>query len=207
PLCRERQRYGTWNSGRRMRAGFREIPPSRQLEHACQGWHRAGSCHCERDCRDAWRAHLGRVNDGSGLDVPHRVARARPNRRGCSMSKRILVVEDQEDLRAILRDFLSASGCTAIEAVDSAESVAKEGLEHPDLVLMDIQLPVLDTRRARSRLCPRLADPYRSLRPHSRAALRLHRPQLAFLNASPLGLKKFFPLGNVVCPYRTGGAG
>jgi hypothetical protein len=31
------------------------------------------------------------------------------------MSKRILVVEDQEDLRAILRDFLSASGYTVIE--------------------------------------------------------------------------------------------
>ena len=40
------------------------------------------------------------------------------------MSKRILVVEDQEDLRAILRDFLSASGYTVIEAVDGAEGVA-----------------------------------------------------------------------------------
>jgi two-component system, cell cycle response regulator DivK len=60
------------------------------------------------------------------------------------MSKRILVVEDQEDLRAILRDFLSASGYTVIEAVDGAESVAKAAAERPDLVLMDIQLPVLD---------------------------------------------------------------
>ena len=41
------------------------------------------------------------------------------------MSKRILVVEDQEDLRAILRDFLSASGYTVIEAIDGAEGVAK----------------------------------------------------------------------------------
>ena len=60
------------------------------------------------------------------------------------MSKRILVVEDQEDLRAILRDFLSACGYTVIEAVDGAESVVKAASEHPDLVLMDIQLPVLD---------------------------------------------------------------
>ena len=45
------------------------------------------------------------------------------------MSKRILVVEDQEDLRAILRDFLSASGYTVIEAVDGAESVSKAGSE------------------------------------------------------------------------------
>jgi two-component system cell cycle response regulator DivK len=71
------------------------------------------------------------------------------------MSKRILVVEDQEDLRAILRDFLSASGYTVIEAVDGAESVAKAASERPDLVLMDIQLPVLDGwRRGRSRRCP-----------------------------------------------------
>src|SRR5215470_1430085 len=60
------------------------------------------------------------------------------------MSKRILVVEDQEDLRAILRDFLSASGYTVIQAVDGAESVAKAASQRPDLVLMDIQPPVLD---------------------------------------------------------------
>jgi CheY-like chemotaxis protein len=54
------------------------------------------------------------------------------------MSKRILVVEDGEDLRAILRDFISASSYTVIEAVDGAESVAKVASERPDLVLMDI---------------------------------------------------------------------
>jgi two-component system cell cycle response regulator DivK len=58
--------------------------------------------------------------------------------------KRILVVEDQEDLRAILRDFLTATGYAVIEAVDGVEAVAKARLVSPDLVLMDIQLPVLD---------------------------------------------------------------
>jgi len=58
--------------------------------------------------------------------------------------KRILVVEDQGDLRAILRDFLTASGYTVIEAVDGVEAVAKARSESPDLILMDIQLPVLD---------------------------------------------------------------
>ena len=41
------------------------------------------------------------------------------------MTKRILVVEDQEDLRAILRDILTATGYTVIEAVDGVEGVAK----------------------------------------------------------------------------------
>jgi len=72
------------------------------------------------------------------------------------VSKRIFVVEDQEDLHAFLRDFLSASGYTVIEAVDGGDSVAKAASEHPDLVLMDIPLPVLDgydTQRAKSRRC------------------------------------------------------
>jgi two-component system, cell cycle response regulator DivK len=60
------------------------------------------------------------------------------------MTKRILVIEDQEDLRAILRDLLTASGYTVIEAVDGVEGVAKARSESPDLILMDIQLPALD---------------------------------------------------------------
>ena len=60
------------------------------------------------------------------------------------MSKRILVVEDQEDLRAILSDYLTASGYEVIEAVDGGEGVAKAKAERPDLVLMDIQMPILD---------------------------------------------------------------
>jgi two-component system, cell cycle response regulator DivK len=60
------------------------------------------------------------------------------------MMKTILVVEDQEDLRAILRDLLSASGYEVIEAADGAEAVAKAEVQQPDLILMDIQLPVVD---------------------------------------------------------------
>ena len=60
------------------------------------------------------------------------------------MSKRILIVEDQEDLRAILRDLLTASGYETIEAVDGGDGVATAKSAKPDLVLMDIQLPVLD---------------------------------------------------------------
>jgi DNA-binding response OmpR family regulator len=39
------------------------------------------------------------------------------------VTKRILVVEDQQDLRAILRDLLTASGYDIIEAVDGCEGV------------------------------------------------------------------------------------
>jgi two-component system, cell cycle response regulator DivK len=60
------------------------------------------------------------------------------------MTKRILVVEDQEDLRGVLRTLLTGSGYEMIEAADGQAGVAKARAERPDLVLMDIQMPVLD---------------------------------------------------------------
>jgi two-component system, cell cycle response regulator DivK len=60
------------------------------------------------------------------------------------MTKRILVVEDQEDLRGVLRDLLTGSGYAVSEAADGRDGVAKALSERPDLILMDIQLPGLD---------------------------------------------------------------
>jgi two-component system, cell cycle response regulator DivK len=60
------------------------------------------------------------------------------------MTKRILVVEDQEDLRGILRDLLGGSGYGVVEAVNGQDGVEKARSERPDLILMDIQLPILD---------------------------------------------------------------
>ena len=60
------------------------------------------------------------------------------------MSKRILIVEDQEDNRKILRDLLTSAGYEPIEAATGEEGVSLAGTERPDLILMDIQLPGLD---------------------------------------------------------------
>ena len=60
------------------------------------------------------------------------------------MTKCILVVEDQEDLRGVLRDLLTGSGYEVAEAADGWDGVAKAKSERPDLILMDIQLPILD---------------------------------------------------------------
>jgi two-component system cell cycle response regulator DivK len=60
------------------------------------------------------------------------------------MTKRILVVEDQEDLRGVLRDLFTSSGYTVIEAVDGAAGVAMAKSDRPDIILMDIQMPIID---------------------------------------------------------------
>ena len=60
------------------------------------------------------------------------------------MSKLILVVEDQEDNRRIMRDLLTSAGYEVIEAVTGQEGVTAAETYRPDLILMDIQLPGLD---------------------------------------------------------------
>ena len=60
------------------------------------------------------------------------------------MMKRILVIDDHEDNRKILNDLLASAGYEIVEAVTGREGVAMARLHHPDLILMDIQLPEMD---------------------------------------------------------------
>jgi len=68
------------------------------------------------------------------------------------MSQRILVIEDQEDNRNILRDLLTSAGYEVIEAMNGQTGVEIAETECPDLILMDIQLPVLDGYEATRRI-------------------------------------------------------
>ena len=72
------------------------------------------------------------------------------------MSKRILMVEDTEDNRQILRDLFAVTDYELIEAADGAAGLEMARTHRPDLILMDIQLPVLDGYETTRRL---KADP------------------------------------------------
>ena len=56
----------------------------------------------------------------------------------------ILIAEDGDDLRSMLKQFLEANGYRVLEAVDGREAVAVALGERPDLVLMDLGLPGTD---------------------------------------------------------------
>ena len=68
------------------------------------------------------------------------------------MNKVILVVEDQEDNRRIIRDLLTSASFEVIEAVTAKAGVSSAETHHPDLILMDIQLPDFDGYEATRRI-------------------------------------------------------
>jgi two-component system cell cycle response regulator DivK len=60
------------------------------------------------------------------------------------MNKTVLIVEDQEDNRRIMRDLLTSGGFRVVEATTGIEGVAAAESHRPDLILMDVQLPGID---------------------------------------------------------------
>jgi two-component system KDP operon response regulator KdpE len=59
-------------------------------------------------------------------------------------SATILVVDDEPQIRRVMRATLTSQGYTIVEARDGQEALAKLRTEHPDLVLLDVNMPVMD---------------------------------------------------------------
>jgi two-component system cell cycle response regulator DivK len=68
------------------------------------------------------------------------------------MKQVILVIEDQEDNRRIMRDLLTSAGYEIIEATTGEDGVVAAETHRPNLILMDIQLPDFDGYEATRRI-------------------------------------------------------
>ncbi len=60
------------------------------------------------------------------------------------MHQKILIVEDNDRNRELVKDILTLRGYEVLEAKDGVEGVAMAGKHRPDLIIMDIQMPVMD---------------------------------------------------------------
>ncbi len=60
------------------------------------------------------------------------------------VAKVILIMEDEPKNTTLLRDLLQVSGYSTIEATDGKQGVELAKAKKPDLVLMDVQMPVMD---------------------------------------------------------------
>ena len=60
----------------------------------------------------------------------------------------ILVVDDEPQIRRVMRTTLTMQGYSVIEARDGAEALEKLRSERPDLILLDMNMPVLDGLQA-----------------------------------------------------------
>ena len=66
--------------------------------------------------------------------------------------RRILIVDDQKDMRALLRDLLVAEGYLLKEAENGEEALVQFEAWGPDLVLMDMRMPVMNGHEAIKRI-------------------------------------------------------
>ena len=99
---------------------------------------------------------MGGVGIGRRLDFFIHATNFQREKDAAIMNRCILVVEDQEDNRRILRDLLTSSGYKLVEAEDGAQALTMAERQRPALILMDVQIPVFDGYEVTRRL---KADP------------------------------------------------
>ena len=73
---------------------------------------------------------------------------------------KILIVDDQVSNRMIAKYFVESEGHTSIEAVDGRDAIEKFRFHSPDLVLMDILMPIMDGYESASAIKSLVGDVY-----------------------------------------------
>jgi DNA-binding response OmpR family regulator len=60
------------------------------------------------------------------------------------MAKKILIADDEEDVKCVLQMFLESKGYRVCTAYDGLDAIDQTRREKPDLILLDIMMPLLD---------------------------------------------------------------
>lgn len=60
------------------------------------------------------------------------------------MAKKILLADDEEDVKTVLRMFLETKGYAVCTAFDGLDAIDQARNEKPDLILLDIMMPLID---------------------------------------------------------------
>lgn len=75
------------------------------------------------------------------------------------MTGKVLVVEDEADIREAMAEAIAEDGFTVSTAENGQEGLEKALAEHPDLILLDLKMPIMDGQQVLEKL---RADPWGS---------------------------------------------
>ena len=67
-------------------------------------------------------------------------------KQGIGQGRRVLVVDDEESVRELIKLYLSKEGFEVVQAGDGKEALRVNGEQHPDLIILDLMLPGMDGR-------------------------------------------------------------
>ena len=87
--------------------------------------------------REALEAALGAAVKTTSNEEPRAEPRA-------AVHGHVLIVEDEAINAAVAEGYLAALGCTSVWVADGAAAVARNAVEHFDMILMDLNMPELD---------------------------------------------------------------
>lgn len=60
------------------------------------------------------------------------------------MAKKILIADDEEDVKIVVQLFLESKGYEIVTAFDGLDALERAKEEKPDLIILDIMMPILD---------------------------------------------------------------
>ncbi len=92
------------------------------------------------------------MNSQTSQSGPRPVPQGQPEQTEGRKNHVVLVVDDFDDNRSMYAAYLTYSGYDVLEAADGREAVEVAGRNMPDVIVMDLSLPVMDGWEATRRL-------------------------------------------------------